>query len=223
MDQHQINRREFVAISAATAATTAISSSALADSISPAATKPLRIPSPSLARIIPSKNDPTKARLLPRALLTTPSPQLSNPLLTLTPLPCVDARLNQDASITIELHYPAPNLYAILYRAHNITIPNKSIPAYASSIHTNSPNASPTLKVTQHTKNASKSTLLTLAPGAHLLAIPTATHASNPNFRFTSAILDTNGNITKLANPMPAASSRCAYFSITLSDKSTGA
>ena len=220
-----INRREFVALTATVTAASVISSSAIAESISPTSTKTkaLRIPSPSLAHVIPSKDNPAKARLLPKTRFANPAEHsLNSQTLTLTPLPCVDGRLDTDASITIELHYPTPNLYSILYQAHNITIPNKSIPSYASATQAKAPNASPTLKITQHTNAASKSTLITLSPGAHLLAIPTAPNSSKASFRFTSAILDTDGNIAKLTNPMPAASSRCAYFSINLSDKSTG-
>jgi len=228
-----LNRREFVALTAAAAAASTISTSALADSISPTnSTKPLHIPSPSLARVIPSKNDPTKARLLPNSLLTTPSQQPSPPqtpqTLTLTPLPCVDGRLEQDASITIELHYPSPNLYTNIYSAHNITIPNQSIPVYPSSTQLLAPTNTlgrTTLKITQRINDRAQTKLVTLnstSQGEYLLAIPTATNSSNTSFRFTSAHLDNQGNITKLTNPMPAASSRCAYFSITISDKSTG-
>ncbi len=225
-----LNRREFVALTATAAATSAISTSALADSISPTkSTNPLRIPSPSLARVIPSKDDPTKARLLPNSLLTTPSQQLtSNPLLTLTPLPCVDGRLNRDASITIELHYPTPNLYANIYTAHNITIPNQSIPVYPASTKLLAPRNTlgrTTLRITQRINDRAQTKLITLnttSPSQYLLAIPTATNSSNTSFRFTSAHRDTQGHITNLTNPMPAASSRCAYFSITISDKSTG-
>lgn len=222
MPTHTINRREFVALTTAAAATTAISTPTLAN----AGTKALKVPSPSLARLIPSQptqseSSPTKARLQPNTHTRLTTTTLTNPLLTLTPLPCVNGRLDTDASITIELHHPTPDLYSILYHAHNITIPNKSIPAYAPSIQTKAPCSTPTLKVTQHTNNASKSTLLTLAPGAHILAIPTATNSSNTSFRFTSAHLDQAGQITKLTNPMPATSSRCAYFTITV-DESTG-
>lgn len=220
-----INRREFVAISAAASAASAISSSALAESITPisTATKALKIPSPSLAHVIQSEDNPAKARLLPNARFAHPTKHTTTPQnLTLTPLPCVDGRLDTDASITIELHYPTPNLYSTLYQAHNITLQNKSIPSYASATQAKAPNATPTLKITQHTNAASKSTLITLSPGAHLLAVPTAPNSSKASFRFTAAHLDTYGNITKLTHPMPATSSRCAYFSINLSDKSTG-
>jgi len=228
-DATNLNRRQFVALTAATAATSAISTPALAASISPTKpTKPLRIPSPSLARVIPTKDDQTKARLLPNALLTTPSQQLSNPVFSLTPLPCVDGRLNQDASITIELHYPTPNLYTNIYTAHNITVPNQSIPVYPSSTQLRAPTNTlgrTTLKITQRINDRAQTKLITLnttSPGHYLLAVPTATNSSNTNFRFTSAHLDTQGQITNLTNPMPATSSRCAYFSITISDKSTG-
>jgi len=225
-----LNRRQFVALSATAAATTAISSAALADPISPTkSTKPLRIPFPSLARVIPSKDDPTKARLLPNSLLNTLNLAADTPqTLTLTPLPCVDGRLEQDASITIELHYPSPNLYTNIYSAHNITIPNQSIPVYPSSTQLLAPTNTlgrTTLKITQRINDRAQTKLVTLnstSQGEYLLAIPTATNSSNTSFRFTSAHLDTQGNITKLTNPMPAASSRCAYFSITISDKSTG-
>lgn len=221
MHQHHINRRQFVAASAAVTASAAIASPALSAPLGQSV--PLNIPSPSLARVIPSNSTPTNARLQPVTHTRLSTTKLVSPFLTLTPLPCVDTRLSIDASITIELLHPTPNLYSILYRAHNITIPNKSIPSYATSIQTKSPSATPILKITQRTKDASKSTLLTLAPGTHLLAVPTATTSSNASFRFTSAILDEHTHqITKLTHPMPATSRRCAYFSITISDKSTG-
>lgn len=226
-----VNRRQFMAIGVSTAAISAVTPSLLADPIS-LITKPLRIPSPSLARAIPSNDDPTKARLIPNSLLSTPSQQDSittTPTLTLTPLPCVDGRLDQNSSVTIELHYPTPNLFANIYTAHNITIPNQSIPVYPSSTQLRAPRnalGQATLRITQRIADRSQSKLITFNTkfqAAYLLAIPTATNASNASFRFTSAHLDTDEHITKLTNPMPAASSLCAYFSITINDSITGA
>ena len=226
MQDTTINRREFVALSTAAVATTAISTTALAQTVSPIhPRKPLCIPAPSLARLETSKDDPTRARVLPYTASKFPTRTLTNPLLTLTPLPCVDGRLDRNASISIELHHPTPNIYSILYSAHNLTIPNQSTPSYASAIQTKAPAATATLRITQRIADRERTKLLTLnssAPRTYLLAIPTATKASNASFRFTAAHLDSAANITKLTNPMPAASSRCAYFSITISDKSAG-
>ena len=219
------NRREFVVISTAATAASVVTPSATAQR-SLSDKEPNQLPSPTLARTVTSSTQPGHARFItqsPRSLLAR-LPESTT--LLLEPLPCVDSRLDTDAAITIELYHPTPSLYSILYDAHNITIPNKSIPAFGSSIQTqarSNSNSQISLRITQRSANQVQTNLLTIDDtGSYLLAVPTATSKNKPNFRFSSAQLDESGSITQLTNPLPAASSRCAYFNITINDKSTG-
>jgi len=220
-----INRREFVAISTAATAASAISPSAIAQpSLLDAESN--QIPAPTLARVVASSTQPGQARIITRSPRSLLSHLPNSTTLSLEPLPCVEGRLDTDASITIELYHPTPNLYSILYGAHNITIPGKSIPAFGSSIQTqarSNSNSQISLRITQRWANRVQTNQLTIDDiGSYLLAIPTANSRSKPNFRFSSALLDESGSITHLNSPLPAASSRCAYFNITINDKSTG-
>ncbi|MEQ9207989.1 MAG: hypothetical protein RLN78_11535 [Phycisphaerales bacterium] len=235
MTQHAINRREFVAISAATAATAALSTPSLA-SATASPTRPLRFPAPTLARVLPLSPPhtpsnshtpayPTSAKLRPHTLCTNPSTTpLATPSITITPLACIENRLAPNASIIIEILHPTPNIYTNLLRAHNTNIPSQSIPDFASTISTKAPRNTlnqTTLRITQQIDNRAQSnriTLSTKSAASYLLAIPTAGRSANAAWRFTSASLDQAGNITKLNNPLPAASSRCAYFSITIQE-----
>ncbi len=227
MNQHQINRRQFVAASAAVTATAAINAPALARPEALQPTKPL--PAPSIARVIRSTQNPSAARLSNSIFNPTPSTTpLSTPTLAITPLPCISGRIHTDTSLTIEVLYPTPNAYAILYSAHNIEIKDQSIAAYPASSQINAPRDSRhrvTLRITQQTPTSKRTKELTLPASSasdYLLAIPTARHASNASWRFSSAQLDDSGNITKLTNPLPGVSTRCAYFKLTI-EESTGA
>lgn len=228
MKTNSINRREFVAMGVAAAATTAVSSTAMADSALPSVSRSAvgspRIPAPSLAKLQPITNQPNLARLAPGSSLPSVSQQtLANPMLTIEPLACVSNRLAKDASITIEAHYPVPNLYAILYSAHNHDL--GAFPAASETIAPQNTRGQTTLRITQQLHGTTQTKLITLNasnPGTYLLAIPTTGRASNASWRFTKAHLNNDGQITDLANPLPAASSRCAYFSITINEQSTG-
>lgn len=223
MTPHTLNRREFVAISASAAASAAISSTSVAGP--PTSAPAPNIPGPTLARILPDQLNPAAARLQPASILGSPiQAPLKHPSLTITPLRCLEDRLDTGASITIEVHYPAPNLYAILYSAHNL-----GLGAFPSAAHINAPQntrGQTILRITQQLGDATRSkhiTLNTSNPGQYILAIPTADHSSNAGWRFTKARLDDAGQVTELTNPIPATSSRCAYFSITINEQSTGA
>ena len=211
-----ITRREFVASGTAVAAVAAISAPALANNHTGAATHTL--PAPKIARVIATA-DPTKARL--SSSLNTMSSSISNPTLTVEPLADLGDRVDNDASITIELFHPDPKLYSVLYSAHNITKRNASIPATPAAIQTQSrANAQGQilLRVTQSSRAASQSKVLALpaVAGQYILAIPTASKNSNAHWRFTTAHRDTDGRITSITNPLQGASSRCAALSITI-------
>lgn len=220
-----ISRRQFVAAGAATAATAAISAPALARPDSAQSTRPL--PAPSLAKLLRSHDDPTHAKLSRSFSDTNLTSPPIKPTLALTPLPCLSSRVQSDASLTIEVLHPTPNAYAILYSAHNIEIKDQSIAAYPASTQINAPRDTRnrvTLRITQRTPTSKRVKDITIPASSaseFLLAIPTAHHASSASWRFSSAQLDEAGNITKLTNPLPGVSSRCAYFKVTI-EESTG-
>jgi len=223
--QRNLNRREFVAISTVATATSAMSSSALArpaSSIFSAAS----IQSPKLAIAAPSSSNPNQARLIEHTRMSPLQQLPKSTSLSLTPLPCVDGRLACDSAISIELYHPKPNLYSTLYSAHNITIPNRSIPVFGSSIQTparSSWQSQISLRITQRRAGQDRTNQIAISSlGTYLLAVPTTRHNSSANFRFTTAQLDNHGTITNIQSSMPAASAHCAYFSITINDKNSG-
>ena len=229
MNTDHINRREFVALGVATATTTAVSSTALASSALPStarkADRSLRIPAPSVAKLQKLTDQPNLARLSRSPTLPSIAQHaLEIPSLKIEPLECVSSRLAKNSSITIEVHYPSPDLYSILYSAHNHDL--GAFPAAAQIDAPRNTRGQTILRITQQAGDATNANLITLNtsnPGDYILAIPTAGHSSNAGWRFTKAHLDDNGQITALTNPIPAASSRCTYFSITINEQSTGA
>jgi hypothetical protein len=213
-----ISRRQFVALSAAAAASATATTQSLASSNT-------NLPAPSLARVLPSPINPSTKRLqhISRATPGTLNP-INNPTLTITPLSCISSRLTQDASLTIEALHPTPNLYSTILHAHNKDIAGESIPDFASTVVIKSPRnnrSHTTLRVTQHYNNHTQQHTLTLdasQPAIYLLAIPTASSASNAAWRLSTAHTNDNNDITHLTNPLRAASTHCVYLSITITD-----
>jgi hypothetical protein len=219
-----MKRREFIAVSVAASASSAV----LGQSIAPLESKNqgslsrggIGFPAPSIAKLQRLDDQPNLARLVPGSA-SSPAPQvsLSDPILRVQPLECIVDRIADDTSVTVEAYYPSPRLYSILYSAHN-----HELGVFPAATQIKAPlnaRGQITLRVTQRAKNTSKSRLITLhaaSSGTYLLAIPTAGHSSNASWRLTKAQLDNTGRITRLTNPLQTGSTHCAYISITIDE-----
>ncbi len=219
-----MNRRNFLAVSVAATASGAVTSGVLAESAHPLTNA--RVPSPSLGKLVPSTTQAHSAALIPASQLMLSdahqSDKLTNPRLTIKPMPGISDRVHTDAGFDIEVLYPHARQSAILYSAHNCTGDSSRIGAYPAGVSIDAPvnhRGQVTLTITQRTHAKSQSKRIQLNAthaGTFVLAIPTAPTGAHAAWRLSRVETNELGQPTKLNNALPSASARCAYLSIEI-------
>ena len=221
-----MNRRNFLAVSVAATASGAVTSGVLAETAHPLTNA--RVPSPSLGKLITSTTQAHSAALIPASHLSLSdahqSEKLTNPRLTIKPMPDISDRVHTGAGFDIEVLYPHARQSAILYSAHNCTGDSSRVGAYPAGVSIDAPvdhRGQLTLAITQRAQSKSQTKRIKLNAthaDTFVLAIPTAPTGAHAAWRLTRVETNELGQPTTLTNALPSTSARCAYLSIAITE-----
>jgi len=210
-----MHRRGFIAISAASAAASAVTGKPILSDRS----RPARIAKPELVELHPHEQDHTRAiasRGFPVALSTDP---IMNPTIELSPLACTETRIASNAGVDIELRHPGCGIDSILYSAHNSGL--GAYPAgVASAINPDSMGAA-TLVVTQRIDDYRQQHQIRIdakRPGSYLLAIPTEPGARAPIWRTSTIELNNTHTATQVRSLFESRARSCMLMSVRVSE-----
>jgi hypothetical protein len=217
-----MNRRDFVALSAMSAASSTVFARSASKSNFQQPSRALgKLPVPSLARVVPVCNT-SRAHLI-QGHPPTPAQQatLSAASMTIAPLSCLQHRTENDTGFDIELLHPTIDTSSIICSASNMhsLYGTGSYPAANRVAAPQDTNGQATIRITQTSAQTRQTTNLSLdvtQEGIYLLAIPTSTRSSSPAWRLTNATIDNDGRAQSIKNMFPSRSSRCAYLSIAI-------
>ncbi|MFG0246776.1 MAG: hypothetical protein ACF8MF_12085 [Phycisphaerales bacterium JB052] len=213
-----MHRRDFIAISAASAAASTVSGM---PGLARFSGTP-RIAKPELVELRASEEQPGRAlvaRALPISIATEP---IRNPQITLTPLACAQTRIADTSGVDIELRHPGCGIDSIMYSAHN-----HGLGAFPSGI--SSPIDADTagglsLTITQRVGGDEQRHQIHISasrPGSYLLAIPTEPGARAPIWRTSTIELDSTHTPTQVRSLFESRARSCMLMGVRISENNT--
>ena len=213
-----MQRREFIAISAAAAAASTVTGMPIGS----LSTGPSRIAIPELVELRPDVLDHSHAiasRLFPIAMA---SRSITSPMIELSPLACTETRIANKAGIDIELRHPGCGVDSILYSAHNTGI--GAFPAGITSPINPGTMGGVTLIINQRIGEHHQQHQISIdakRAGSYLLAIPTKIGARTPIWRASTIKLNESRTPTQVRSLFESRARSCMLMSVLISEAQT--